>query len=51
MKYFRIKYNNLKTFATGREVSLLQMLGTNVKILRKATKQEYIEQEAKSEQP
>jgi hypothetical protein len=45
-KFYKVSYNNNKTFATGREISFLQQSGVNVKKLRKATKEEYDKQEA-----
>ena len=46
MKFYRVKYQNKeKLFMSGTEVSLLQKSGGSIKILRKATKDEYEKQE------
>jgi hypothetical protein len=42
VKYYRVKYQGVSTeIMRGNEVALLQQSGASVKVLRKATKEEY----------
>lgn len=48
VKYYRVKYGGIEIdFMTGLEVSLVQMSGGHVKVLRRATKEEYDKHHAK----
>ena len=42
-KYYRVKYQGVSTeIMPGNEVALMQQSGASVKVLRRATKEEYV---------
>lgn len=44
MKYYRVSHNGVKKIMPANEVSVLQQSGSKIKILRRATQEEYINQ-------